>query len=71
MGVGVSLQRSLKRVDKEQQLCPNDSHIFGHWGKWHKRYYRYSHNSHEIRFRVCKKCKRRELQSRTVKDLVF
>jgi hypothetical protein len=51
-----------RRLDKEHRLCPNNSHEFGEWGEWIFRRWRKSHKPYEVRFRVCKKCKKREMQ---------
>lgn len=46
-------------IEKENKLCPN-----GHdFGEWHIRRWRKSRKLYQIRFRVCKRCKKREMQT--------
>jgi hypothetical protein len=50
-----------RRLDKEHKLCPN-GHDFGEWGEWHFRRWRKTRKPYRIRYRVCHRCRKREMQ---------
>jgi hypothetical protein len=62
-GLGVANSMNTKkifwRIEKENELCPNDTHEFGKWGEWHGRWQKAGHHGKQyvqtIR-RRCKKC---------------
>lgn len=60
-GCSQSVRDIYRRIEKENKLCPN-GHDFGEWGEWHIRRWRKSKKFYQVRFRVCKRCGKREME---------